>query len=567
MSIKDREREARGFPWVSIAVMVLVVGAVLYWVGSPAGEHPAAVAQPVVAPAVNVAREPVRVPRVAPPVVAVPVVAGAEASDAAGPAKVVRRAGPIPDEYVYRFFNRADRDAFMREVRDHGGEVLGELPIGNAVRVRVPPGADRKGLLREAPTPVGEERNYYVEPPEDPLLVKRGPEAGYEAMLAGVLDWLGVDTRDADRGYGVTVAVLDTAVGRHPSLQEGRVLRVGGGGIQNDGTLASHGTAVASLVAGHGNGVSGIAPGARIVSIPVMDGSGKGDTFTLAQGILQAVQLHANIINLSLGATGDSGVLRDAIQQAVDSEAVVVAAVGNDGVNAVAYPARYPGVLAVGAVDARGRHLFFSNRGAAVDLMAPGYAVSAAWNQDDVVAFSGTSAATPVVSGALAILLWSDRRLKPAEAVERLLASADDAGAPGHDDEFGAGLVNMRRARELGESGIVDMVALEPAVGPPATPEAGGTTVYVGAQNRGTVELREVVLRAVADGVPQEQVFRLVAPGQTIHFEYDLLPVGTEPRSATLEYEAVVSGRSDRTPADNGRRVVLTVSPKAGGGT
>ena len=90
---------------------------------------------------------------------------------------------------------------------------------------------------------------------------------------------------------------------------------------------------------------------------------------------------------------------------------VIVAAVGNDAVNAVAYPAAYPGVLSVGAVDANGQHLYFSNRGPAVDLVAPGYGVEAAWLDDQTVLFSGTSAATPIVSGALAALLSTDRAL------------------------------------------------------------------------------------------------------------------------------------------------------------
>ena len=126
----------------------------------------------------------------------------------------------------------------------------------------------------------------------------------------------------------------------------------------------------------------GAAPGATILEYVVLDGVGRGDSFTLAKAIYAAVDQGAKVINMSLGSTGDSSVVRDAVAYALSKDVALVAATGNEAINRVAYPAAYDGVVAVGSVDGdpvNAQHLYFSNRGAAVDVVAPGFAVVANW--------------------------------------------------------------------------------------------------------------------------------------------------------------------------------------------
>lgn len=472
-------------------------------------------------------------------------------------------AGAIPDEYVFRFFSAADRDAFTRLARQLGVDVLGELSLGNAVRIRARSEEELRRLLRDGPTPLERGRNYYVQPPDDPLQTKITQTEKYVALNDRLLQWLGFDGPDDRRGSGVTVAVIDTAVGRHPALSEGHVLRVDRYGASPEGAMSAHGTAVASLIAGSGDGVDGVAPGARVISLPVMSGGGVGDTFTVAQAILEAVTMGADVINLSLGAQGDSPVLRDAVAHALANNVAVVASTGNDAVDAVYYPAAYPGVLAVGATDANGLHLHFSNRGPAVDLVAPGYGVEAAWEDGQDVLFSGTSASTPIVSGALAALLSQDQSLTPLQAADILIATSSDAGAPGKDDAYGAGVLDLKHAQAYSTKGIYDMVAAAPYIHHEG---ANGETlrVKVYAQNRGTEVLREVVLTVDVDGRKEITRVRNVVVGQTITQErlLDLRTVAL-PHTYVITYDVAIAGARDSVPGNNRRQHLIKARGEA----
>ena len=124
------------------------------------------------------------------------------------------------------------------------------------------------------------------------------------------------------------------------------------------------------------------------------------------------------MINMSLGSSGDCGVVQEAVAYALSKQVALVAAAGNEAVNRVAYPAAYEGVVAVGSVDAdavNAQHLYFSNRGPSVDVVAPGSCGS--WRigpGGKMVEVSGTSASTALVSGVVAALLskepGSDRK-------------------------------------------------------------------------------------------------------------------------------------------------------------
>src|SRR6185437_11233358 len=164
------------------------------------------------------------------------------------------------------------------------------------------------------------------------------------------------------KGANVTVAVLDSGVASIPDLS-GQVLpgadfangTTSGGNGRTDTDNDGHGTGMASVIAGNGAHVSGLAPSAKILPVRI-DASSASGLFgpNIAAGIRYAVSQHVGVINLSIGGANDLGPdVSGAIAQAVAANIVVVAATGNqdNGNTAVQYPAAYPGVVAVGAID------------------------------------------------------------------------------------------------------------------------------------------------------------------------------------------------------------------------
>ena len=303
----------------------------------------------------------------------------------------------IPGEKILRFKNEVGYRKFLKEAP--AGVVLGQIDGLRAVRVQ--DGEWRKSMMSSMDTLVAP--NYQVAVPEVPLEVKEMGDAFYRVVGANALKLMGADGVTADWGKGVTIALLDTSLNPTSS---------------NLGSEEGHGTAMASLISG-GGAVRGAAPGSMIQEYPVLDSIGKGDSFTLAKAIYDSVDRGAKVINMSLGSEGDSSVVRDAVAYALSKQVVLVAAAGNEAVNRVAYPAAYDGVVAVGSVDGdpvNTQHLYFSNRGAAVDVAAPGFAVVANWPGGKNVEVSGTSASTALVSGAIAALLSKERGLTGKQA-------------------------------------------------------------------------------------------------------------------------------------------------------
>lgn len=224
------------------------------------------------------------------------------------------------------------------------------------------------------------------------------------------------------QGDGVMIAVLDTGVDlSHPALKN-RLLS-GWDMVSDDPLPNDEGD---GLGWGHGTHVTGIlakvAPQSQILPVRVLDSNGRGNTFTLAYAIEWAVKQGADVINLSLGAESDSRVLRDAIQQAISQGVVVVAAAGNLNTAEPQFPASYPDVIAVTAVDSANHKADFANYGLRwVDLAAPGVGITSTIvgpQGSGYASWSGTSMSTPFVSGAVARL----RQTQPNASVDQLAA-------------------------------------------------------------------------------------------------------------------------------------------------
>ncbi len=253
----------------------------------------------------------------------------------------------------------------------------------------------------------------------------------------------------------VTVAVLDTGVSAtHPELAR-RI--VPGYDFINERPLAEddhgNGTHIAGIIAAESNnrtGIAGITWQSKIMPVKVLDSQARGDPDVAAQGVIWAVDHGANVINLGLAGQTPSAALDNAIDYAMGRGVAVVAPMGNDGTNAMSYPAANPQVIAVAATDRLDNRLPSSNTGAYVSLAAPGEQIASTFRGPggpDTYAVTGTTAqAAAHVTGVIALMLALNPTLAPADVRSILEASADDVGAPGRDAETGAGRINAYRA-------------------------------------------------------------------------------------------------------------------------
>ncbi|MQA83275.1 MAG: type VII secretion-associated serine protease mycosin [Streptosporangiales bacterium] len=256
-------------------------------------------------------------------------------------------------------------------------------------------------------------------------------------------------THRVSRGKGVTVAVIDSGVqASHPDLR-GSVVRGRDFVGDTDGRVDrnGHGTGVAALIAGHGHGTGdgalGLAPRATILPVRVSNPNGKYTSTAAAQGVRWAVDHGADVINMSGGASADDPALRGAVAYAQARDVVVVASAGNtdQGDRRVLYPAAYPGVVAVSAVDGTDKFSPDSVRGPRVALAAPGVRVVTATTDGGYAIGAGTSDAAALVSGAAALVRAEHPDLDATNVVNRLIRTAEDRGPSGRDPRYGFGTV------------------------------------------------------------------------------------------------------------------------------
>lgn len=278
-----------------------------------------------------------------------------------------------------------------------------------------------------------------------------------------------LNTAEAQKLAGkhqVKVAVIDTGIDRnHPELKGSILSSTNIINPMNPTTADIHGTHVAGIIAAkknNGIGGFGMDPNAKILSYDVFDGDMWTFDYTIANAILEAVDQGANVINMSLGGSTPSSVLQEAVDKAINSGVVVVAAAGNDGMDMPSYPASYEGVISVGSVNSDKKLSEFSTYGASTDVVAPGENVYAPYYDvkkgSTFERLSGTSMASPAVAGAAALLLTQHPKLTPAEVEYILEKTASDLGEKGFDKKYGNGLINPLAAMKFDVKKIPSLV-------------------------------------------------------------------------------------------------------------
>lgn len=271
-----------------------------------------------------------------------------------------------------------------------------------------------------------------------------------------VMDW-GVSVVKAPevwkkaKGEGVKVAILDTGIDvTHPDLIPN--IKDGINFTSNDYRdyvdRQGHGTHVAGIIAGCDNniGIVGVAPQAELYIAKILGDDGSGSIEAIIQGIAYAVHNKVDIISMSLGCEQDPGPrLHQAIKYAHDHGIIIVGATGNEA-HHCDWPAVYDEVISVGAVSKNKKVASFSNYGSQVDVVAPGVDILSTYPLQSYATLSGTSMATPIVSGVIALYVSYCKKqgipVSPQGVLEMLSRRSQDLGIHGRDNYYGNGLVD-----------------------------------------------------------------------------------------------------------------------------
>ncbi len=263
----------------------------------------------------------------------------------------------------------------------------------------------------------------------------------------------------------VTVAVLDTGVNLNHKELPDVTMQDPNGYAPEGGDEHGHGSHVAGIIAASlNNGLigAGVAPGAKILSIPVVDSDGAGtiDKQLVAFNyMLSTGKPPAKIVNMSLGTLGYSASMQKAINSLYHKDVVIVAAMGNEAANCRSYPAAYDHVIAVSAVDQSGRKANFSNFGPWADIAAPGYKMVSSYKGGSTTytSMNGTSMSTPVIAGACALYMSVYGEVSPAAMENVLKKSVTKSSSP----QIGSGIIDLEKMF----SAVPDVPSVSPSNG------------------------------------------------------------------------------------------------------
>jgi thermitase len=386
---------------------------------------------------------------------------------AAAPVASAEHAPYVAHQVIVKYASGASEGA-RAAAQKRGGvqDVVGRVTGLGAQVVRVSGAADaaaaalnRSGAVQYA------EPDYLMHAlatPNDPLF---GQLYGLAEMQAPA-GWDAAGLTSFPSGDGVKVGIVDTGVDANHEDLVGQTADCAGvssfgilGGVFGaDPTIVAgkcvddndHGTHVAGTVAAianNGKGVAGVAFNSRLSICKALNSSGSGAISGVANCIRWAAQQGVKVISMSLGGSA-STTLQQAVQAAWNNGngAVVVAAAGNDGNSTVSYPAGYPEVVSVAAIDSSSAHASFSNANSDVEVSAAGVNVLSTKRGGGYVQLSGTSMATPHAAGVAALIAFHNPTWTAAQVRSKLDAATDDLGPAGRDSTYGFGAVDLVKA-------------------------------------------------------------------------------------------------------------------------
>jgi uncharacterized phosphosugar-binding protein len=313
------------------------------------------------------------------------------------------------------------------------------------VRLRVPQGTSltqarqRVGRL-DARASTDFDHFYYLD--EGAIACVRA-----DCQAASLVNWS--SSHVAQCGPTPLIGLIDTGINpEHEALKDQAIEVVPRATSHPDASLRDHGTAVAALLVGRPDSQTpGLLPHAKIVAVDVFYRDGgtadRTDVTSLVNAIEALAKRGVRVMNMSLSGPANA-LLQQAIEAAQAKGIVIVAAAGNNGAGGEpSYPAAYPGVVAVTAVDQKLNVYRRATQGRYVDLSAPGVNVWTASAQGSGAVRTGTSYAVPFVSAAAGLLLASNPELDTKAVQSRLEEHTRDLGKPGWDPTFGFGLIQM----------------------------------------------------------------------------------------------------------------------------
>jgi subtilisin len=355
-------------------------------------------------------------------------------------------AAPANVRAIVVFDSTVNEPARQGLLRHFGAEEIIDLPLVNGKAIIIPdtgamhalarmPGVlsvEEDVIVKALPAPEGKGKPSPTQPPQ---------------QIPWGISRIGADSVwSANRGDGVKVAILDTGIDTsHPDLQVSGGCNYTSTGRKYDPSKYSddngHGTHVAGIVAALNNdkGVVGVAPGANLYAIKVLDKTGSGYASWIIAGIQWAIDNDMDVINMSLGTDSNISTLKTAVDAAWGSGIVLVAAAGNDA-SEVDYPAAYDSVIAVAATDSNNNPAAWSSYGPEVELAAPGVGILSTYKGSTYATMSGTSMAAPHVTGTVALMKASGMDKNTIRSI--LHTTADDITPAGFDDHTGYGLVD-----------------------------------------------------------------------------------------------------------------------------
>ncbi len=467
----------------------------------------------------------------------------------------------IPNERIVIFDDEESYRRFLSQLAGVNVRNLGTIDALRAVRLGFDNLADFDNLGLD---PDKVDFNYPVTIPETRQLE---PQEGIVGFGTNALAFLGITTDNSQWGRGVKIAIIDTGIVPHLALG-GNISHINLVQLPDGVAPHSHGTSVASLIAGTHPNMRGVAPAADLISVRVADETGYSTSAVLAEGIIAATDAGAQLINISMGSEGDSLLVRQAVDYARERGTVVFASSGNEGATLASAPARDPDVFAVGAVDANGTHLNFSSADEGLAFTAPGLDIQAALPGDLVTSFTGTSAAVAYpVGAAAAIMSESPTPLSATEAVAIMQTHSNEAGLPGQDAQFGHGILDVGRAINRNTPGITDLaVASQTYLLPTAQDSSSGLQISI--ENRGTETVygATVTIDIADDRFPY--TIQSIQPNERTVVS---IPAGlkTLQSEGALSVSAVVNlpgGTLDANTTNDQRREVIVLPNESGNG-